>query len=232
MNRFDDDTRLLLHHAREEVEQLHHRMVEPEHLFLAFLRASTPAQPQLTEVIPHLNTLRHEVSQGTHAPRVPGLQEAPSLSPAVRRILERAAQLARKQDAHAASARHVLLALLEHGQVQTLLHTANLDARELYAAVQAATESAAEAAPRAALLEVQQGKSLIQLLQETLKNDGIPPDDLTRENLLGLALKDGHAPVLAQLEHLLLHWLGTPALPETEKKQLLHTLIQWAGRSR
>lgn len=234
MNRFDNDIRLLFEQARDEVRQMGHQSVEPEHVLLALLSAQTPVRGPLQEVAVHLDALRAEVGQGRHPPRLPGMQEVPPLSPAVRRLTERAAQLAKQQDAYAAGAIHLLLALLENAQVQTLLHAANLDARELAAIAQAGVQTALPgvAPPRPALNIGGPGKPLAQLLSETSNHDGVPPDDLTRESLLLLALADGHAGVLAQLEGLLLRWLGTPTLNDMEKRELLHALIQWGSRPR
>jgi ATP-dependent Clp protease ATP-binding subunit ClpA len=112
MHRFDDQSRLVFHYAKEEALQLGHQRILPEHLLLGVLRIEHPATKILTQLgltVPRTRELIEEIV---------GKREAlsqtliPEVSQAATATMEAAASEARRLQATQISIGHVLLGIL------------------------------------------------------------------------------------------------------------------------
>jgi len=115
MNRYDDRARLVFHYAREEGNKLGHAMVGPEHLLLGLMREAGTAAQILQEFGGSLEGMRHQVEEIIGRGEGSRLNDAPSITPRARRVMELSAAEARSLGAEATSTEHVLLGIIREG---------------------------------------------------------------------------------------------------------------------
>ncbi len=115
MNRYDDRARLVFHYAREEGNKLGHAMVGPEHLLLGLMREGGTAAQILQEFGATLEGLRHKVEEIIGRGEGSRLNDAPSITPRARRVMELASAEARSLGAQVTSTEHILLGIIREG---------------------------------------------------------------------------------------------------------------------
>ncbi|WP_309573009.1 Clp protease N-terminal domain-containing protein, partial [Deinococcus sp.] len=115
MNRYDDRARLVFHYAREEGNRLGHAMVGPEHLLLGLMREGGTAATILTEFGASLDGLRRRVEEIIGRGEGNRLNDAPSITPRARRVMELASAEARSLGAQVTSTEHILLGIIREG---------------------------------------------------------------------------------------------------------------------
>jgi ATP-dependent Clp protease ATP-binding subunit ClpC len=115
MNRYDDRARLVFHYAREEGNRLGHAMVGPEHLLLGLMREGGTAATILTEFGASLDGLRRRVEEIIGRGEGNRLNDAPSITPRARRVMELASSEARNLGAQVTSTEHILLGIIREG---------------------------------------------------------------------------------------------------------------------
>ena len=115
MNRYDDRARLVFHYAREEGNKLGHAMVGPEHLLLGLMREAGTAAQILQEFGASLEGLRHKVEEIIGRGEGSRLNDAPSITPRARRVMELASAEARSLGAQVTSTEHILLGIIREG---------------------------------------------------------------------------------------------------------------------
>ena len=115
MNRYDDRARLVFHFAREEGSKLGHAMIAPEHLLLGLMREGGTASKVLGEFGATLEDFRRQVEnmvgRGEGLPR----NEAASITPRTRRVMELAGSEARSLGSSVIATEHVLLGIIREG---------------------------------------------------------------------------------------------------------------------
>lgn len=114
-NRYDDRARLVFHYAREEGNRLGHAMVGPEHLLLGLMREGGTAAGILTEFGASLEGLRRRVEEIIGRGEGSRLNDAPSITPRARRVMELASSEARSLGAQVTSTEHILLGIIREG---------------------------------------------------------------------------------------------------------------------
>lgn len=114
-NRFDDRARLVFHYAREEGNRLGHAMVGPEHLLLGLMREGGNAATVLTEFDASLDGLRSRVEEIIGRGEGNRLNDAPSITPRARRVMELANAEARSIGVPITSTEHILLGIIREG---------------------------------------------------------------------------------------------------------------------
>lgn len=114
-NRFDDRARLVFHYAREEGNRLGHAMVGPEHLLLGLMREGGNAATILTEFEASLDGLRRRVEEIIGRGEGNRLNDAPSITPRARRVMELANAEARSMGVQITSTEHILLGIIREG---------------------------------------------------------------------------------------------------------------------
>ncbi|WP_291425696.1 ATP-dependent Clp protease ATP-binding subunit [Deinococcus sp.] len=114
-NRYDDRARLVFHYAREEGNRLGHAMVGPEHLLLGLMREGGTAATILTEFGATLDGLRRRVEEIIGRGEGSRLNDAPSITPRARRVMELASSEARSLGAQVTSTEHILLGIIREG---------------------------------------------------------------------------------------------------------------------
>ena len=102
-NRYDDRARLVFHYAREEGNRLGHAMVGPEHLLLGLMREGGTAAGILAEFGASLDGLRRRVEEIIGRGEGSRLNDAPSITPRARRVMELASSEARSLGAQVTS---------------------------------------------------------------------------------------------------------------------------------
>ena len=128
MNRYDDRARLVFHYAREEGNKLGHAMVGPEHLLLGLMREAGTAAHILQEFGGSLEGMRDAVEQIIGRGEGSRLNDAPSIAPRARRVMELSAAEARSLGAETTSTEHILLGVIREGDgvayriLQDLVH--------------------------------------------------------------------------------------------------------------
>ncbi|WP_407571290.1 ATP-dependent Clp protease ATP-binding subunit [Deinococcus altitudinis] len=115
MNRYDDRARLVFHYAREEGNRLGHAMVGPEHLLLGLMREGGTAASLLGEFGATLDGLRRRVEEIIGRGEGNRLNDAPSITPRARRVMELASHEARTLGAQVTSTEHILLGIIREG---------------------------------------------------------------------------------------------------------------------
>ncbi|MGI8747288.1 MAG: Clp protease N-terminal domain-containing protein, partial [Deinococcus sp.] len=115
MNRYDDRARLVFHYAREEGNRLGHAMVGPEHLLLGLMREGGTAAGLLGEFGATLDGLRRRVEEIIGRGEGNRLNDAPSITPRARRVMELASHDARTLGAQVTSTEHILLGIIREG---------------------------------------------------------------------------------------------------------------------
>ncbi len=115
MNRYDDRARLVFHYAREEGNRLGHAMVGPEHLLLGLMREGGTAAVILGEFDASLEGLRRRVEEIIGRGEGNRLNDAPSITPRARRVMELASAEARSLGAQVTSTEHILLGIIREG---------------------------------------------------------------------------------------------------------------------
>ncbi len=115
MNRYDDRARLVFHYAREEGNRLGHAMVGPEHLLLGLMREAGTAAQILGEFGASLDGLRRRVEEIIGRGSGNRLNDAPSITPRARRVMELASAEARSLGAQVTSTEHILLGIIREG---------------------------------------------------------------------------------------------------------------------
>ena len=115
MNRYDDRARLVFHFAREEGSKLGHAMLGPEHLLLGLLREGGTASKVLGDFGVTLEDTRRHVlellGRGEGLPR----NEAATITPRTRRVMELAGSEARSLGSSVIGTEHVLLGIIREG---------------------------------------------------------------------------------------------------------------------
>ncbi len=115
MNRYDDRARLVFHFAREEGSKLGHAMIGPEHLLLGLMREGGTASKVLAEFGGTLDGFRTQVEsmvgRGDGLPR----NEAASITPRARRVMELAGSEARSLGSNVIATEHILLGIIREG---------------------------------------------------------------------------------------------------------------------
>ena len=115
MNRYDDRARLVFHFAREEGSKLGHAMIGPEHLLLGLMREGGTASKILAEFGATLEGFRAQVEamvgRGDGLPR----NEAASITPRARRVMELAGSEARSLGSNVIATEHILLGIIREG---------------------------------------------------------------------------------------------------------------------
>lgn len=114
-NRFDDRARLVFHYAREEGNRLGHAMVGPEHLLLGLMREGGQAAHVLQEFGATLDSLRQRVEDIIGRGEGSRLNDAPSITPRARRVMELSQSEARRLGAQTTSTQHILLGIIKEG---------------------------------------------------------------------------------------------------------------------
>ena len=114
-NRYDDRARLVFHYAREEGNRLGHAMVGPEHLLLGLMREGGTAAGILAEFGASLDGLRRRVEEIIGRGEGSRLNDAPSITPRARRVMELASSEARSLGAQVTSTEHILLGIIREG---------------------------------------------------------------------------------------------------------------------
>ncbi len=115
MNRYDDRARLVFHYAREEGNKLGHAMVGPEHLLLGLMCEAGTAAQILQGFGGSLEGLRHKVEEIIGRGEGSRLNDAPSITPSARRVMELSAAEARSLGAEVTSTEHILLGIIREG---------------------------------------------------------------------------------------------------------------------
>ncbi len=115
MNRYDDRARLVFHYAREEGNRLGHAMVGPEHLLLGLMREGGTAATILTEFGASLEGLRRRVEEIIGRGEGNRLNDAPSITPRARRVMDLSSSEARSLGAQVTSTEHILLGIIREG---------------------------------------------------------------------------------------------------------------------
>jgi len=115
MNRYDDRARLVFHYAREEGNKLGHAMVGPEHLLLGLMREAGTAAQILQEFGGSLEGMRQQVEEIIGRGEGSRLNDAPSIAPRARRVMELSAAEARNLGAETTSTEHILLGIIREG---------------------------------------------------------------------------------------------------------------------
>lgn len=114
-NRYDDRARLVFHYARDEGNRLGHAMVGPEHLLLGLMREGGTAATILTEFGATQESLRQRVEEIIGRGEGSRLNDAPSITPRARRVMELASTEARSLGASLTSTEHILLGIIREG---------------------------------------------------------------------------------------------------------------------
>ncbi|GGI77485.1 ATP-dependent Clp protease ATP-binding subunit [Deinococcus wulumuqiensis] len=114
-NRFDDRARLVFHYAREEGNRLGHAMVGPEHLLLGLMREGGGAAQILGEFGATLDSLRRKVEDIIGRGEGSRLNDAPSITPRARRVMELSGAEARALGSQTTSTQHILLGIIREG---------------------------------------------------------------------------------------------------------------------
>lgn len=114
-NRYDDRARLVFHYARDEGNRLGHAMVGPEHLLLGLMREGGTAATILTEFGATQESLRRRVEEIIGRGEGSRLNDAPSITPRARRVMELASTEARSLGASLTSTEHILLGIIREG---------------------------------------------------------------------------------------------------------------------
>ncbi|WP_034338401.1 ATP-dependent Clp protease ATP-binding subunit [Deinococcus misasensis] len=115
MNRYDDRARLVFHYAREEGNRLGHAMVGPEHLLLGLMREGGTACQILQDFGFTLEGLRRKVEEIIGRGEGSRLNDAPSITPRARRVMELASAEAKALGAQVTSTEHILLGIIREG---------------------------------------------------------------------------------------------------------------------
>ncbi|MDO4246790.1 MAG: ATP-dependent Clp protease ATP-binding subunit [Deinococcus sp.] len=114
-NRYDDRARLVFHYAREEGNRLGHAMVGPEHLLLGLMREGGQAAEILGEFGATLDSLRRRVEDIIGRGEGSRLNDAPSITPRARRVMELSSAEARRLGSQTTSTQHILLGIIREG---------------------------------------------------------------------------------------------------------------------
>lgn len=227
MNLYDDQARLVFHYARVEAHSLGHDQMGPEHLLLGLLRTKGGACDILAGLGAQLEPLRLLVrATYPNAPRPPN--EAPTVTPLARQVMELASAEARRLKSVATSTPHMLLGLLALSSpplraLLTQIHP-DLDLIRARAEAVAAAERKAPPSPQ----EIEVRETVGQLLLDALNNGGVSPGGIAPAALVGVVLTVGDSSLQAPFEELLARWLMRDPLPEQERAAVLHALIAGA----
>ncbi|WP_425148027.1 Clp protease N-terminal domain-containing protein [Deinococcus sp.] len=231
MNRYDDEARLIFHYAREEANHLGHVQVGPEHLLLGMMRGKGGGREILQELGASLDALRQVVSEANPSAALHAPNDAPSITPLSRRVMEQAAHEARTLGAAVTSSHHILLALLEVDSpvLRQALSTISLDLNLLRQQAEKVPAKAAE------LAEAQedagqraQQQAMAELLDILESRSFAPVGGQSRAELLSLLLQGAAPALLPRLEELAWHWLRDDSVPSAERREIVHLLVSMA----
>ncbi|ANE42453.1 Clp protease N-terminal domain-containing protein [Deinococcus puniceus] len=229
MNRYDDQARLVFHYAREEGHALGHHQVGPEHLLLGLLRTGGGAREVLEGLGAGLEPLRVLV-QATYPNAPQSLNDAPSITPSARQVMETATEEARRLGSVVTSTPHILLGLLalDSPSLRAILARIHLDLNLIRARAEAVPVAQEQAPPGQRETELKEmGR---QSLQDALNNGGVSPGGIPPVDLVGIVLTVGDSSLQAPFEELLARWLIHDPLPEEERAAVLHALIAGAWK--
>ncbi|PNY80164.1 Clp protease N-terminal domain-containing protein [Deinococcus koreensis] len=231
MQRYDDRARLVFHFAREESEATGEHRVSPAHLLLALLRTEGGAGELLAAAGASLTDWRGALkAQAPAGPRPSS--DAPMITPDARRVMETAAELARRQRSVVVAPQHILLALLTLAQKE-----AAGDLRRLLARLPTPLEVLRErvlALPLPAADSRREGlteeslRALREMIQRAQEADFRSPEVPSRAEILGIILTSGAEPLLGDLEPLVYGRLTGETVDEAEKHLLLTQLLALA----
>ena len=231
INRYDDETRLAFHYAREEANSLGQNRVEPEHLLLGIMRSEGGGREVLESLGAKLEELRQRVREASSGSSPTSLNDAPAITPQSRRVMEQAAHEARKLGASVTSSQHLLLALLEVDSpvLQRVLRSVTPDLsllRERAERVPNTTPEQAddqEAAGRRA-----QQQAMSDLLGHLERRSSVPAGGQSRAELLGVLLQGAAPALLPRLEEQVDRWLSDASVSATERREIVHVLMSVA----
>ena len=232
MNLYDDDARLIFHYAREEANALGHFQVGPEHLLLGMMRGRGGGREVLEAAGATLDALRAHIrltGPEGHPPHT--FNDAPSITPHSRRVMEVASHEARKLGAAVTSSQHILLALLDSDQraVRRALESVTPDLERLRQQAESVPATPPELADAqdAAGRRVQQ-QAMAELLDHLESRGFVPASGESRAELLSLLLSGAAPALLPRLEGMVDHWLSDPDISAIERRSIVRVLVGMA----
>ena len=232
MNRYDDEARLIFHYAREEANNLGQNQVGPEHLLLGLMRGKGGGREVLEAAGATLDALRAHIrltGPEGHPPYT--FNDAPSITPKSRRVMEVASHEARKLGAQVTSSQHILLALLDSEQraVRGALESVSPDLRLLRQQAESAPATPPELADAqdAAGRRVQQ-QAMAELLDHLEGRSFVPASGESRAELLSLLLSGAAHELLPRLETMVDRWLSGPDTSVIERRGIVRVLVGMA----